>query len=115
MTNREFLESVAKNEITEDIIDFANEQLVKLDERNAKRKDKPSKTALENAPIKANIVNIVSESQVPLTAKSVSVIHTANFSEITTQKASSLLTQLVKEGTLAKGEPEKKTQTYVAA
>ena len=55
MTNREFLTNVANGTINDEIKAHAAEALIKLDEANAKRKekknDKPSKAAVENAPL----------------------------------------------------------------
>lgn len=55
MTNREFLTNVANGTINDEIKAHAAEALIKLDEANAKRKekknDKPSKAAIENAPL----------------------------------------------------------------
>ena len=55
MTNREFLTNVANGTINDEIKAHAAEALIKLDEVNAKRKekknDKPSKAAVENAPL----------------------------------------------------------------
>lgn len=55
MTNREFLTNVANGTITDEIKEYAAEALIKIDEANAKRKekknDKPSKAAIENAPL----------------------------------------------------------------
>ena len=55
MTHREFLTNVANGTITDEIKEYAAEALIKIDEANAKRKekknDKPSKAAIENAPL----------------------------------------------------------------
>ena len=51
MTMREMLTKVKNNEITEEVIAKANEEIAKLDARNASRKEKPTKTQLENEPI----------------------------------------------------------------
>lgn len=40
MTQREFYTAVINENITEDVIKFANESIVKLDERNARRVEK---------------------------------------------------------------------------
>lgn len=91
MTNREFFEKVAKNEITADVIAHATKGIADLDKRNATRKAKPSKTALENAPIKVAILEYLvgKENEVA------SVI--AENVGISTSKASALCGQLVAE------------------
>lgn len=40
MTNREFYTAVINNEITEEVVNFASESLVKMDNRNARRVEK---------------------------------------------------------------------------
>ena len=60
MTNREFFTAIANgNEITDEIIAKAHEELAKLDARNAKRASTPSKTQKENAPLIAKIATLL--------------------------------------------------------
>ena len=66
MTNREFFNAVIANEITEEVIAKAHEEVAKLDKRNADRKDKPSKKSVENEPIKAKISPLNRRPQVRL-------------------------------------------------
>jgi methylphosphotriester-DNA--protein-cysteine methyltransferase len=87
MTNREFFNAVVSNNITEEVIAHAENSLAKLDERNAKRRDKPSKTAIANEPIKAQIKSILTDE--PHTASEI-----ANTVGISPQKASALLRQI---------------------
>lgn len=87
MTNREFFNAVVSNNITEDVIAHAENALAKLDERNAKRREKPSKTAIANEPIKAHIVEVLTD-----TPQSASEI--AEKVEISVQKCSALLKQI---------------------
>ena len=91
MTNREFFEKVEKGEITEEVKAHATEAIAKLDKRNADRQAKPSKTALENAPIKVAILEYLvgkSEEVASVIAENVG---------ISTSKASALCGQLVAE------------------
>ena len=97
MTNREFLTAVSTNAITEDVIAHAAAQLVKMDEANEKRKNKPSKTAEANAPILENITGI-------LTAEPQTATDIAGLVGISTQKASALLRQLVASGVAVQSE-----------
>ena len=97
MTNREFLTAVSTNAITEDVIAHAAAQLVKMDEANEKRKNKPSKTAEANAPIVENITGI-------LTAEPQTATDIAGLVGISTQKASALLRQLVASGVAVQSE-----------
>lgn len=87
MTKREFFEAVIASVENTELVEFAQSELTKMDERNAKRKNTPSKTAVANEPIKEAIVSILTSE--PLTASEV-----AEKVEISTQKASALLRQI---------------------
>ena len=89
MTNREFYTAIINSNITDTVIDFAETSLKKLDERNEKRKSAPSKTAIANEPIKKAILEVLSAEEVKTASEVASAV------EISTQKASSLLRQLV--------------------
>lgn len=92
MTNREFLEKVMANEITEEVIAHASENLAKLNARNAKRANTLTKNQEANIEIKENIVEFLK-------------LGNGNFASevgenlgISTSKASALLRQLVENG-----------------
>lgn len=87
MTNREFLNTVIETATSEEVKDHAKAMLTKMDERNEKRASTPSKTAIANEPIKANILAMLTTE--PRTAANI-----AAALELTTQKVSSLLRQL---------------------
>ena len=93
MTNREFYTMVANGTLTEEVIAKANEEITKLDARNAKRASTPSKKSLENEPIKAKIVEF-------LASGSHLASEIASGCEISTSKASALCRQLVESGSL---------------
>lgn len=95
MTNREFFNAVIKANVNDELTSHATAELEKLDKRNAQRSSKPSKTQLENEPIKAHLLEILAVK--PMTA---SEIHEADAS-LSTQKISSLCRQLVKASKLA--------------
>lgn len=103
MTNREFLTAVANSSLSDDLTTYAAEQIAKLDMRNAARKEKqsskPSKTAIENEPIKASIMEFLSAQSEPMIAADI-----AENVGITTAKASSLLRQLGEVGKVVKSE-----------
>lgn len=103
MTNREFLTAVANSSLSDELTTYAAEQIAKLDMRNAARKEKqsskPSKTAIENEPIKASIMEFLSTQSEPMIAADI-----AENVNITTAKASSLLRQLVNDGKVVKSE-----------
>lgn len=118
MTNREFLTAIAKSSLSDDLTTYAAEQIAKLDMRNAARKEKqsskPSKTAIENEPIKASIMEFLSTQSEPMIAADI-----AENVKITTAKASAMLRQLADDGKVIKSEvkiPKKgKVKGYAAA
>ena len=95
MTTREFLNSIISAEaLPADVRDHAKDELAKLDARNAKRASKPSKTAIANEPIKAQIAEYLADKDAT-TAREV-----GDAIGISMQKASSLLWRMVEEGLL---------------
>ena len=96
MTNREFLNAIASTEtIADELREHAAAALVKLDEANAKRKEKaaekPSKKAEENAPL-------VIEAVASLGTDTKVAADVAEAMGISVQKASYLLRTAVAEG-----------------
>ena len=91
MTNREFYTNIANGTITEAEKDFALAAIAKMDETNEKRKNKPSKTTVENAPI-------IEALTAALTSDPQTAADLATAVGISTQKASSLLRQIVASG-----------------
>lgn len=87
MTKREMFEAIINGNINEEIIEMAKNEIVKMDERNAKRKGAPSKKSVENEPIKKKIVEV-------LTHEPQSASEIAEKVEISTQKCSALLRQI---------------------
>lgn len=94
-TERVFLEGIVEGAvITAEQAEYAKGKIAKLDARNEKRKATPSKTAIANEPIKADIVKYLEgKGATPAQAIGEGV-------GITTQKASALARQLVEEGAL---------------
>ena len=97
MTNREFYTAVINGTITEDMVTFATEAIEKLDARNAKRSEKPSKTQIANEPIKAKIAEYLGRTDEHDFATASEI---ATELEISTQKASALCRQMVNDGLL---------------
>jgi predicted Rossmann fold nucleotide-binding protein DprA/Smf involved in DNA uptake len=92
MTNREFLTAIANSEnLSAELVEHATNEIAKMDAANEKRKNKPSKTAVENAPIVEALINALTSD--PQTAADL-----ASVVGISTQKASSLLRQIVASG-----------------
>lgn len=110
MTKREFFEAVIANVENEDLVLFAEKEIEKMNERNAKRKNTPSKTAIANEPIKAHIVEFLTNNEGSHIASEI-----ANAVEISTQKASALCRQLVEVGTLVVEEVKVKGKGKVKA
>lgn len=108
MTNREFLNAVIALSASEEITEHAKAMIASLDKRNATRTSKPSKTQLENAPIKEAILDVIAEMNAEVSA---SELHERL--NISVQKASSLCRQLVEEGKLSKGERKEKGKGLV--
>ena len=94
MTNREFYTTISAGTINDEVIAHATEALSKMDEANAKRKDKPSKTQEANAPIKAALLELLQSN--PSSKYTEGELGTAL--EVTHNKAGSLARQLVAEG-----------------
>ena len=87
MTTREFFENVITMVEDAEIQEKAKALIEALDRRNAKRAERPSKTAIANEPIKAEIAKILTNE--PMLASEI-----AQKIEISTQKASALLRQM---------------------
>ena len=84
MTQREFYNAVIAETSNADLAQFAVEALEKLDARNAKRAEKPSKVQIANEPIIKAIRDILTDE--PMLASKI-----AELCEISTQKASALV------------------------
>lgn len=91
MTTREFYTAIQNANVDDALKEFAANAIQKMDEKNKKRSSKPTKAQIENAPIKAAINEMLGSE--PLTATQV-----AEGLNITTQKASNLLRNLVTDG-----------------
>lgn len=103
MTKREFYNAILAIEtISADVREYAEASIQKLDETNAKRSSKQTKTQLANEPIKAKILEILSAA--PMTSAVLREKFVSNGEEISVQKVSSLCRQLVEEGYLSSSE-----------
>ena len=94
MTNREFYTAIMNGTMTDEVKNHAAEAIAKLDERNQKRSSKPSKTQLENEPVKTAIIDYLTVHGGAVAADIAAEV------DITTQKASALCRQLVESGRL---------------
>ena len=91
MTKRDFYVSVANGTVNEEVMAKANELIEKMDVENEKRKNRVSKKALENEPVKEAICGVLGNEPKTATVIGEEV-------GISTQKASALLRQLVNDG-----------------
>lgn len=92
MTRREFMEMVIADTTNETIADFARSEIEKMDRKNELAKSRKSKKSAENEPIKEKIYSVLNSEEVT----TASVV--AEKVEISTQKASALLRQMVEDG-----------------
>ena len=94
MTQREFFTAVTESDVAQELKDYATAQQEKLDKRNASRSSKPSKTAIANEPIKASIAEYVTAHANAIASD------IAEACVISTQKASALCGQMVRDNIL---------------
>ena len=106
-TVREFLNNILNGKITEADTAMALVMLKKLNERKEKRKNTPTKTQKENAPIKEKILAYVVEHPNAVAASVGAAM------SITTQKASALLRQLAADGSLTVADTKVKGKGVV--
>lgn len=94
MTNREFYTKVAATTEDAEVKAFAENAIAKMDERNEKRKTTMSPTQVENEALKEKFIAFLAENG----QKSAAEVASAVLDNPSTSKASSLLSQLCKEG-----------------
>ena len=110
MTNREFFTAVFNNEITDEVIVFAKDALVKLDARNDKRRNTLTKEQIANEGIKADIVAALCAAGKALTASELST--SLGYS---TQKITALCKQLTDCGKVTADDVKVKGKGTVKA
>ena len=91
MTKRDFFNAIANGQITDELKEFATEQIARMDSTNETRKNTLSKKQKENEIVKTEILTHLDTE--PKTATTI-----GELMEISTQKASALLRQLVNDG-----------------
>lgn len=98
MTNRDFYVNVVNANLSDEMTQFAEAAIAKLDATNEKRREAASKKAAENRPYIDAIVGEILGDQ-PLTATDVAAALTEKFeTTFSVQKASSLLRTAAAEG-----------------
>lgn len=98
MTQREFFAKVIATSTDAEIVAKAKELTENLDKKNAQRASKPSKTQIENEPIKASILEFLAGGKVQTAPEIATAVG------ISTQKASALAKQLVEAGKVVQSE-----------
>ena len=101
MTMRTFLQAVIANEITDEIITYAQNEIKKLDEKNDKKRKTKSKNQQANDEIKTVILDFMNEN-VTYTSPEITkylneYYETTEENAISTQKTSALMRQLIAE------------------
>ena len=104
MTKREFFEKIKVMEIAEDMKEFAEHQLELLDKSKSREK-KPTKTQVENMALKAKILSVMSEK--PMTISEI-MASDIELGELTNQKISAMLKQLIESREIVKSYEKKK-------
>lgn len=95
----EVLNEVGRN----DLVEFCNDRIEKLSRKSTTKK--PTKTQVENESIKDTIIEVLGEIA-PATATMIATDPRVN---VSTQKVTALLTQLVKAGEIVKTVDKKKS------
>lgn len=99
MTKREFLTAVSAAAISDEMTEYAQAELAKLDATNAKRResDKPTKAALEAAAARESVINFVMGAEGALDAETI-----AEGAGVSKGQVPSALRGLVAEGKVEK-------------
>jgi predicted HTH transcriptional regulator len=92
MTYREFLTNIKEANINDEMTAYAEAALNKMDAANEKRRNTPSKKAVENQPLIDKIVDEI------LTNEAKTASDVAAELEVSVQKASALLRAIVADG-----------------
>ena len=113
MTKKEMFAEIRKVVISnEEMVAFIDHEIELLNRKSGSPK-KPTKTQVENDAYKATIVEYLTTADAPKTIKEMQA-EIADIAELTNQRITHMLTDLVKAGTLTK-EYVKKTPYYSIA
>ena len=104
--NGESLSETEKVAVAEKLIALGQS----LEKRNASKSGKPTKTQKENSQIKDSIAGLLQNAPAPMRCGDI-----ATALGISGQKASALLTQMVKAGEVVKSEGEKRVTLFAYA
>ena len=103
-TQRDFLEVIIRTVESQEIVDFAKDEIQKLDKRNAKRRSSQTAKQKENEAIKEKILESLSAKEITLASD------VAKEQKISTQKASALLRQLAIDELVAQEDVKVKSR-----
>ena len=106
LTMRDFLKAVIGANISDEVTAYAENGIAKLDAKNEKRKNTPTKAQEANEVLKGKILEVLGNG-----AKVASEIGVAL--SVSTQKASALLLQLVNEGKVVSADVKVKGKSSV--
>ena len=106
MTNREFFTAIINSTLADELKNFAQAEIDKLDARNDKRKNTMTKEQKENETFKVAILELLAEK--PMVASEI-----ASAMGFSTQKASALCKLLANEGKVTVGEVKVKNKGAV--
>ena len=106
MTKKEFYTTIAAMD-TAELATFASDELRKMDEAAAKRREKPSKAAIENAALAERIVEYLR------TSGEVSLATVAAEFEVSGAKVTAAIKPEVESGHIVKGKGRNGKSTYV--
>lgn len=106
MTNREFYTAIITASVSDEITEYAKSELAKMDARNAKRKETESPKQKENEILKNDILAILANGK-KVASELAAELGTS------TQKISSLCTQLLASGKIVAGERKEKGKRAV--
>ena len=99
MTNREMFEAVVNGNITEEVVAKAQEEIEKLDARNAARKEKTAEKRAENAPLIAKIKELLtSEPQLASDLAAKCELSTSKFTPLVKQVEGVIITDVKVKG-----------------
>lgn len=100
MTQKDYFNAIialAQENGRDDLVAFCNDRIEKLGRKSTSKK--PTKTQVENDGIKVTILNVLAELDAPTTATAIATDPRVNVSN---QKVSALLRQLIETGEVVK-------------
>lgn len=89
MTRRDFFVKVVEMGMDAELVEFAKNEIAKLDNEKIRRASKPSKVQIANAPIVEKIADFLKGQSEPIVASDI-----ANALELTPQKVSALVKKI---------------------